>query len=105
MISSIGMRNLIENKTDFMNERNLWVAVSILAPGIGITYRYPNGIMIPGTTISLSGLAIASILGILLNAILNVWSKTGREVAKHPYGEDVYSDSNRGIAIGGAAKE
>lgn len=105
MISIIGFRNLIENKTDFMNERNLWVAVFIIAFGIGVTYRYPNGIAIPHTTISLSGLALASIIGILLNAILNVWSKSGRDLEKRNYGDDAYADANRGIALSSLKKD
>lgn len=101
MISTIGLRNVVEGQVDYMNERNLWISGTILFCGIGITYGVPDGIItIPGTSIYLTGLAIASILGILLNAIFNVWSKTGREMNTYQYGEDVYKDANRGIAIG-----
>lgn len=68
MISAIGVRNVVENKVDLSNSRNLIIAAVILVSGLG----FSNGISFTvfGTTITLTGLAIAAILGIILNAIL-----------------------------------
>lgn len=68
MISAIGARNLIENKVDLTVSRNLIVAAIILVLSIGIKYGANDAISIGFT--SLSGLAVAAIIGILLNAIL-----------------------------------
>lgn len=71
MISSIGVRNLVENQVDFTKSRNLIVAASIFVCALGFTGEV-HGISFPvgDATISLSGLAIAALVGILLNAIL-----------------------------------
>ena len=66
MISAIGVRNVVENKVDFTNTRNVIVAALILVLAIGISYSGSIQIGI----VSLSGLAVASIVGIGLNAIL-----------------------------------
>lgn len=68
MISAIGARNLVENKVDLTVSRNLIVAAIILVLSIGIKYGANDAISIGFT--SLSGLAVAAIIGILLNAIL-----------------------------------
>lgn len=100
MISIVGFRNIVENSVDYQNPRNMWVSGIPVFCGIVITYTCENGnIAVPGTSVELSGLAIASILAILLNAIFNVWSKTGRELNKYQYGEDPVKDANSGIAI------
>lgn len=68
MISAIGVRNVVENKVDFTKTRNLIIAAVILVSGLG----FSDGLTftIGGTHITLTALAIASILGIVLNAIL-----------------------------------
>ena len=66
MISAVGVRNVVENKVDFTNTRNVIIAALILVLAIGITY---SGSIQIGV-VSLSGLAVSSIVGILLNAIL-----------------------------------
>ena len=70
MISAIGARNLIENKVDLTKSRNVIIAATILVSALG--FNSVGGIVIPvgDATITLTGLAIAAILGILLNAIL-----------------------------------
>ena len=65
MISAVGVRNVVENKVDFTNTRNVIIAALILVLAIGITY---SGSIQIGV-VSLSGLAVSSIVGILLNAI------------------------------------
>lgn len=67
MISAIGVRNVVENQVDFTKSRNLIVAAIILVCALGlgsVTFAIGN------LTISLSALAVASIAGIVLNAIL-----------------------------------
>ncbi len=68
MISAIGVRNVVENKVDFTQSRNLIIAATILVCGLG----FSSGLtfQIGGAHITLTGLAIAAIMGILLNAIL-----------------------------------
>lgn len=67
MISAIGVRNVVENRVDFTKSRNLIVAAIILVCALGLgTVSFSIGQL----TISLSALAVASIAGIVLNAIL-----------------------------------
>ena len=68
MISAVGVRNVVENQVDFTNTRNVIIAALILVLSIGINYAVGN-IQI-SEHISLSGLAVASLVGILLNAVL-----------------------------------
>lgn len=72
MISAVGVRNLIENRVDFLKSRNILIAALILCLSIGIAYSTAGAIVIPvgGITISLSGLAVGSVVGIVLNIIL-----------------------------------
>ena len=67
MISAVGVRNVVENKVNFSNTRNVIVAALILVLAIGINYSVGS---IKIGIVSLSGLAVASIVGIVLNAIL-----------------------------------
>ena len=83
MISAVGVRNVVENKVDFTKNRNVIIAALIMGLTLGIhfsgslgadTVNVINGALSfrIGTkvTISLSGLAVGAIVGILLNAIL-----------------------------------
>lgn len=71
MISAVGVRNVVENQVDFTNSRNVIIAALILVLAIGINYGPGSVSFAMGSaTISLSGLAVASITGIVLNAIL-----------------------------------
>lgn len=72
MISAIGMRNVVENKVDFTKSRNLIIAAIILVCALGIQYKDNPGVSfsIGEFNIEFSGLAVAAIAGILLNAIL-----------------------------------
>ncbi len=72
MISAIGIRNMVENHTDFQKSRNVIIAALIIGLAIGISYSAAGSISfaIGELKISLSGLAIASLVGIVLNAIL-----------------------------------
>ncbi len=68
MISAIGVRNVVENKVDLTKSRNLIIVGVIFVCGLGfsdgLTFQFTD------TSITLTGLAIAAIAGIALNAIL-----------------------------------
>ncbi len=68
MISSVGVRNLVESHVDLSSSRNVFVAALILVLAIGVKYGAGDSVAIG--SIHLSGLAIAAIVGIVLNAIL-----------------------------------
>ncbi len=70
MISAVGVRNIVENQIDFTNSRNLIIAAVILVSALGFNSYGGLTFTVGSATITLSGLAIAAILGILLNAIL-----------------------------------
>ncbi len=68
MISAVGVRNVVENKVDFTKSRNVIIAAIIMVLALGITNSSDGALTIG--SISFSGLAVASIVGIVLNAIL-----------------------------------
>ncbi|MEY8417912.1 uracil-xanthine permease family protein [Oscillospiraceae bacterium 44-5] len=76
MISAIGVRNVVENRVDFTNSRNLIIAAVIMVCGLGFKIWGFNNefsgltLHIGGADITLTSLAIAAIAGIALNAIL-----------------------------------
>ncbi|MGN0980359.1 MAG: uracil-xanthine permease family protein [Candidatus Avoscillospira sp.] len=72
MISAVGVRNVVENKVDFTKSRNVLIAALIMVLSIGISYSSLGAIRfnLGSVTISLSGLAVGAIVGIILNAIL-----------------------------------
>lgn len=72
MISAVGVRNIVETKVDFTASRNVIIAALILVLSIGINYSAAGAIAfsIGSATISLSGLAVGSLTGIILNAVL-----------------------------------
>ena len=87
MISAIGVRNIVENQVDFTNSRNLIIAAVILVCGLG----FSSGLTftVAGTSITLTGLAIAALAGIILNAVL-----PGND---YEFGVNPEGDQNRGI--------
>ncbi len=95
MISAIGVRNIVENKVDFTKSRNLIIAAVILVCGLG----FSGGLtfVVGGTAITLTGLAIAAIAGILLNAIL-----PGND---YVFGSNPEGDQNRGVDMRPNLKE
>ena len=68
MISAIGVRNVVENKVDFTKSRNLIVAAVILVCALGLSSDTVS-FSIGSAAITLSSLAVASIAGIVLNAV------------------------------------
>jgi len=89
MISGIGIRNLVENKVDLKKARNQIVLAMILACGLGLQ----SGLIfnLGSATVTLTPLAIASIVGIVLNAAL-----PGKD---YDFGTHPEGDQNRGIHI------
>ena len=84
MISAVGVRNVVENKVDFTKSRNVLVAALILVLSIGISYSAAGSLKLGA--ISLSGLAVGSIVGIVLNAVM-----PGKD---YVYGEDKQGDES-----------
>ena len=73
MISSVGVRNVVENQVDFTKSRNVLIAALIMGLAIGIKYYDVSGAItfnLGPVAISLSGLAVAAVVGIVLNAVL-----------------------------------
>ena len=72
MISAVGVRNVVENQVDFTKSRNVIIAALIMSLSLGINFSKAGAIKfaLGSIDISLSGLAVASLVGILLNAIL-----------------------------------
>ena len=68
MISAIGVRNVVENHVDFTKSRNLIVAAVILVCALGLSSDTVS-FAIGSANITLSPLAVASIAGIVLNAV------------------------------------
>ena len=87
MISAIGVRNIVENKVDLTNSRNLIIAGIIFVCGLG----FGGGItfQVGGASITLTALAIAAIAGIVMNIIL-----PGND---YEFGVNSKGDANRGI--------
>lgn len=95
MISAIGVRNVVESRVDFTKSRNLIVAAVILVCALGLGNAAT--FVIGNVTISLSALAVASIAGIVLNAIL-----PGKD---YVFTEDEPKDTGVNFEISGGNKE
>ena len=70
MISAIGIRNVVENQVDFTKSRNTIIAALILVCALGFSATGGIPFQAFGATVTLSGLAIAALVGIIANAIL-----------------------------------
>ena len=68
MISAVGVRNVVENQVDFTKSRNIIIAALIMGLSLGINFSNAGAIVLG--PVSLSGLAVGALVGILLNAIL-----------------------------------
>ncbi len=66
MISAVGVRTLVENQVDFKQSRNLIIAATIFILGLGGAALEFN---IGEAYVKLEGLALAAIVGIILNVI------------------------------------
>ena len=70
MISAVGVRNVVENQVDFTRSRNLLIAAVILVSGLGFNSYGGLTFTVAGANVTLTGIAIAAIAGVALNAIL-----------------------------------
>ena len=81
MISAVGIRNLVENHVDFSKSRNLIIAAVILVTALG-------GVTLPLAIgkfhAVLSPLAVASLAGIVLNAIFPAGDYAARAAEDEP---------------------
>ena len=81
MISAVGIRNLVENHVDFSKSRNLIIAAVILVTALG-------GVTLPITIgkfhATLTPLALASLAGIVLNAIFPAGDYAARAKEDEP---------------------
>lgn len=75
VIASSGLRVMIENHLDFNKKRNLMIASAILVIGIGNAYLQLK-------QYQFSGLAVASVLGIILNLVLPQEARSEKELSK-----------------------
>ena len=83
MISAVGVRNVVENQVDFTKSRNIIIAALILGLSLGINFSNAGAIVLG--PVSLSGLAVGALVGILLNAIL-----PGND---YEFGQDLLGDT------------
>lgn len=63
MIAATGINNMVHNKTDLSNTRNLIIVSLILTTGIG-------GAVLTIGSISLTGIGLSALLGVLLNLVI-----------------------------------
>ena len=70
MISAVGVRNVVENKVDLTKSRNLIIAAVIFVCGLGFTTTGGITFSVGSADITLTGLAIAALAGVVLNALL-----------------------------------
>ena len=72
MISAVGVRNLVESQVDLGKSRNMLIAALILVLTLGISFSTNGAIKfsVGSLNISLSGLAVGALMGIVLNAVL-----------------------------------
>ena len=98
MISAVGVRNIVETQVDFTKTRNVIIAALILVLSIGINYSAAGAVafQVGKLTISLSGLAVGALTGIILNAVL-----PGKD---YSFDEEKPSDTGVCFAVKGQEK-
>jgi len=73
MIAAVGVRNLVESRVDMSKTKNLTIVAIMLVTGLGLRFVNPRIILSIGSTdlpIDRLGIAIAVVLGVILNVIL-----------------------------------
>ena len=70
MISAVGVRNVVENRVDLTKSRNLIIAAVIFVCGLGFASTGGITFTVGSADITLTGLAIAALAGVILNAVL-----------------------------------
>ena len=81
MISSVGLRTLVENHVDFTKNRNLCIAAVMLVLAIG-------GAVIGGPDFVLSGIGLGIVAGIILNLVLPEKNADNSGLVAHCVEED-----------------
>ncbi|MBQ6374846.1 MAG: uracil-xanthine permease [Clostridia bacterium] len=84
MISAVGVRNVVENQVDFTKSRNIIIAALIMGLSLGINFSSAGAIVLG--PVSLSGLAVGALVGIILNAVL-----PGND---YEFGKDLLGDTS-----------
>jgi len=84
MIAAVGIRNLIEEKVDLSDMKNTIIVSVMLVTGLGLRFGNPITFNIGDTMVPIDrlGVAIAIILGIILNLILPSAKKDDEEKPK-----------------------
>lgn len=80
IIASSGLRMLVDSKIDFSNNRNLVISSVILVVGIGGAFIEIE----PLNNLRIEGMALASILGIVLNLLLPGGGEPGEDMFEEP---------------------
>ncbi len=75
MISSIGIKNMIDAKVDFSNPKILIISASMLVIGLG-NAKFAYG------SFELEGLGLAAVVGMVLNLVLNFKDIVGKKTKK-----------------------
>ena len=70
MISAVGVRNVVENRVDLTKSRNLIIAAVIFVCGLGFSATGGITFTVGSASITLTGLAIGALAGVILNAVL-----------------------------------
>ena len=70
MISAVGVRNIVENRVDLTKSRNLIIAAVMFVSGLGFSATGGLTFQIGDASVTLTGLAIAALAGVVLNAVL-----------------------------------
>ncbi|GAA0743677.1 uracil permease [Clostridium oceanicum] len=90
IIASSGFRVFVEDKIDFSKKRNLVIASVIIVLGVGgacIKFKFN------GSDVEIAGVALATLVGIILNLILPKQSRT--EDVKEDINEEVREDISK----------
>ncbi len=91
VIAAQGITLMIEKKVDMFNPKNLAIIAVIFVVGLGGHYALPNGgfplYKVSGQIVYFPAIAIAAIVGILLNALLSIpelitYQKSKKEVVE-----------------------
>ena len=70
MISAVGVRNIVENRVDLTKSRNLIIAATMFVSGLGFSSVGGVTFQVGDAAVTLTGLAIAALVGVILNAVL-----------------------------------
>ena len=72
MIAAVGVRNLVDARVDIGKTKNLTVLAVMFVTGLGLRYAAPVTVVVGDTTVPLArmGVAIAVVLGVILNIVL-----------------------------------